>query len=65
VDEYTYTVVISGQVESFDRLLEMVEGWTLHEGAQIVNATLSKSPPVGLLPYTVPPDGHARLTGGS
>ena len=59
--DFTYTIVIGGTVATYDELVEIVAGWELHPGAEILGASLSKSPPLGMLPYTVPEDGHARL----
>jgi hypothetical protein len=59
--DFTYAVVIGGTVATYEELVDLVAQWELHPGAQIIGATMSKSPPLGTMPYTVPPDGHARL----
>jgi hypothetical protein len=59
--DFTYTIVIGGTVATYEELVDLVSQWELHPGATIIGATMSKSPPLGTIPYTVPPDGHARL----
>jgi hypothetical protein len=59
--DFTYTIVIGGTVATYEELVDLVAQWELHPGAQILGASMSKSPPLGLLPYTVPESGHARL----
>jgi hypothetical protein len=59
--DFVYTIVIGGTVATYDELVDLVAEWELHPGAQILGATMSKSPPLGTLPYTVPEDRHPRL----
>jgi hypothetical protein len=59
--DFTYTIVIGGTVATYEELVDLVAQWELHPGAQILGATMAKSPPLGTLPYEVPEDRHPRL----
>jgi hypothetical protein len=59
--DFTYAIVIGGTVANYEELVDLVAEWELHPGAQIIGATMSKSPPLGTMPYTVPEDRHPRL----
>jgi hypothetical protein len=56
-----FTVVVQGDADTIDDLLEQLPEWQLPEGTTIVSVGVVLTVPEGILPYTVGEDGRVAI----